>query len=454
VLEDLKSALDISGKRSVKTSGRSGNRSGNISGNRHGKTLPFAIDTETTSPHPMLADLVGISFSYQPHQAFYIPLAHVPLESRDLITIATPPESLKEQPDMAEVLALFKPLLEDPSIPKVGQNIKYDYIVLAKNGIEMQGMIFDTMIGSYLLNPSYRGHGLDQIALDLLGHRTIKYEDVAGKGKNQILFSQVDIEKATPYACEDADITLMAYEILKKRIEDSGLAELMESIEMPLVPVLARMEMHGIKVDVDKLQTLSKALGRDMELLEKDIFAIAGESFNINSSQQLGNILFEKLQLPVQKKTKKKTGYSTDIDVLTKLAEQHELPAMILRYRSLAKLKSTYTDSLQSLANPDSARIHTSFNQTITATGRLSSSEPNLQNIPIRTEEGEKSGRHSSLKRDGNWWLLTTPRLSSGYLHTVPMTGFSLRHSPMMKISIQEPLLRYSRLCRDSSQMT
>ncbi len=349
---------------------------------------PFAIDTETTSPHPMLADLVGISFSYQPHQAFYIPLGHVSPESQNLITTVKTSDSIDRQPDMKEVLALFKPLLEDPSIPKVGQNIKYDYIVLAKNGIHMKGMAFDTMIASYLLNPSLRGHGLDQIALDLLGYKTIKYEEVAGKGKNQILFSQVDIETATPYACEDADITLLAHNILKKRIKENGLTELMGNIEMPLVPVLARMEMHGIKVDTQKLQTLSKGFEQELGGIEKEIFTIAGEPFNINSSQQLGNILFEKLKLPAQKKTKKKTGYSTDIDVMTKLAEQHELPAMILRYRSLGKLKSTYTDALQQLVHPATGRIHTSFNQTITATGRLSSSNPNLQNIPIRTEEG------------------------------------------------------------------
>ncbi|MBF0232065.1 MAG: DNA polymerase I, partial [Desulfamplus sp.] len=213
---------------------------------------------------------------------------------------------------------------------------------------------------------------------------------VRSRKSKPLLFSEVSIEKATDYACEDADITLLVHDILKKKIEENDLDELMQNIEMPLVPVLARMEMSGIKVDHEKLQTLSKEFEQELEQIEKKIFAIAGEPFNINSSQQLGAILFEKLKLPVQKKTKKKTGYSTDISVLTELAQHHELPAMILRYRSLGKLKSTYTDALQELIHPETGRIHTSFNQAVTATGRLSSSDPNLQNIPIRTEEGRK----------------------------------------------------------------
>lgn len=366
----------------------------------------FAIDTETTSPHPMFADLVGISFSWEPHIAYYIPLGHVTLRSGDdELDFAphdthNPLDNTPIQPDKSAVLARFKPILEDSAILKVGQNIKYDAIVLAKQGIEMQGMHFDTMIASYLLNPSFRGHGLDQIALNLLGHKTIKYEDVTGKGKHQILFSEVDLDTATPYACEDADITLQLYGILKKRVLEEGLWELMERIEMPLVPVLARMEMNGIRVDREKLASFSKGFQLEMEGMEKKIHGLAGEPFNINSSQQLGHILFEKLKLPVQKKTKKKTGYSTDIDVLTKLAEKHELPALILRYRSLGKLKSTYTDALQQLVHPETGRIHTSFNQTVTATGRLSSSDPNLQNIPIRTEEGRRI-RETFIPREG-----------------------------------------------------
>ena len=361
----------------------------------HADPPVFAIDTETTSPHPMRADLVGISFSWEAHTAYYIPVGHVAPEGITLESAAS-----LSQPDKTAVLALFKPILEDPSILKVGQNIKYDYIVLAKQGIRMQGMYFDTMIASYLLNPSQRGHSLDQLALNLLGHKTIKYDEVTGKGKNQILFSEVAMDTATPYACEDADLTLQLYEILKARIKENELTDLMTTLEMALVPVLAQMEMTGIIVDQEKLHALSKGFQLEMERVEKDIFALAGDTFNINSSQQLGHILFEKLKLPVQKKTKKKTGYSTDIAVLTKLADHHELPALILRYRSLGKLKSTYTDALQQLVHPETGRIHTSFNQAITATGRLSSSDPNLQNIPIRTEEGKKI-RESFIPRAG-----------------------------------------------------
>ncbi len=355
----------------------------------------FAIDTETTSLNPMLAKLVGISIAFKPHHAFYIPVGHVEPDissnGEELFVEQKRGDTTKlrafVQPDKAAVLNILKPLLENPLIEKVGQNIKYDYIVLAREGIFMQGIAFDTMIASYLLNPSGRGHGLDQIALDLLGHKNITYKEVSSEVKN---FSEVDIEKAVDYACEDADITLLAHDILRKKIEENHLEKLMQTIEMPLIRVLADMEMNGIKVDKDKLITLSKRFEHELGEIEQKIFAIAGDKFNINSSQQLGHILFERLKLPVQKKTKKKTGYSTDIAVLTELANQHELPAMVLRYRSLGKLKSTYTDALLELINPETGRIHTSFNQAVTATGRLSSSDPNLQNIPIRTEEGRQ----------------------------------------------------------------
>lgn len=343
------------------------------------KSACFAVDTETTSTSAMRAELVGMSFAFEAHKAFYIPVGHTGFGNTSA-----------KQPDKKTVLDIMGPVLENPSIKKVGQNIKYDYIVLARCGVKMQGMAFDTMIASYLLNPSRRGHSLDQIALNLMGHKTIKYEEVTGKGKNQISFSEVEIEKAVNYACEDADITFQLFQILQKKIQEDGLEALMQELEMPLVPVLARMELHGIKVDKEKLASLSRGFEQELDQIQEAIFSIAGESFNINSSQQLGHILFEKLKLPVQKKTKKKTGYSTDIDVLTKLADKHELPAMILRYRSIAKLKSTYSDALRQLVHPDTGRIHTSFNQGITATGRLSSSDPNLQNIPIRSSEGKK----------------------------------------------------------------
>ncbi len=337
----------------------------------------FAVDTETTSKNPMEARLVGLSFAFEKDQGFYIPVGH---SSPGDIT----------QPSGQDVLRIFKPVLENPDVLKVGQNIKYDYMVLARFGIRLQGMTFDTMIASYLLNPSTRGHSLDAIAMNLFGHKTITYEEVTGKGRNQIGFQDVPIPKAVDYACEDADITFMAYQRLKEEIRSQGLADLMDTIEMPLIRVLAEMEMTGIQVDIHALDHLSHTFGMELGRLEQEIHRLAGEPFNINSSQQVGQILFEKLKLDTIKKTKKKTAYSTDVEVLTKLARAHELPEKLLRYRTLDKLKSTYADALQELVNPETGRIHTSFNQTITVTGRLSSSNPNLQNIPIRKEEGRK----------------------------------------------------------------
>ncbi|MBU8848844.1 MAG: DNA polymerase I, partial [Desulfobacterales bacterium] len=348
----------------------------------------FAIDTETTSKHPMKAQLVGISFSFRENQGFYIPIGH------------TFPDDL-EQPPKEEILRIFKPVLENPDIKKVGQNIKYDYIVLSKFGIVMQGISFDTMIASYLLNPSVRGHSLDGIAMSLFGYKTISYEEVTGKGKNQIGFQQVPISEAVNYASEDADITFMAYQHFKKEIKDQGFSDLMEKIEVPLITVLGNMEMEGIQVDQNVLKHLSKTFNLELKNLKKEIYSLAGEEFNINSSQQLGVILFEKLNLKVIKKTKKKTGYSTDVEVLTKLADSHELPEKLLRYRTIGKLKSTYVDALQRLINKETGRIHTSFNQTITATGRLSSSKPNLQNIPIRKKEGKKI-RKAFIPKEGH----------------------------------------------------
>ena len=340
----------------------------------------FALDTETTSKDPMKAAIVGLSFSIKPDEAFYIPCAH---DYPDV----------PEQLELRDVLKLLKPVLENPEIKKIGQNIKYDWMVLARHGINLDGVMSDTMVASYLINPSKRAHGLDQIALDFLDHKTISYKEVTGKGKKITGFREVPLERAVPYACEDADITLMAYNVLMPKISEMDLVELFQKVEMPLIPVLMKMEMTGIFVDKDKLNLLSKSFEHQLDELEKRIYSVAGEEFNIKSSQQLGKILFEKLELPVQKKTKKKTGYSTDVDVLTVLASLHELPAMILRHRTLAKLKSTYADALIDLINPETGRIHTSYNQTVTATGRLSSSDPNLQNIPVRTEEGREIRR-------------------------------------------------------------
>ncbi|MBW2612806.1 MAG: DNA polymerase I [Deltaproteobacteria bacterium] len=352
----------------------------------------ISMDTETTSVNPMLADLVGFSFAVKPDEGFYIPCCHRYLGA-------------PEQLDRRMVIDRLKPVFENPAIKKIGQNIKYDWIVLDRHGICLEGVAFDTMLASYLINPSKRAHNLDQIALDFLDHKTITYADIAGKGKKSVSFAEIPVAKATPYACEDADITLMAYRVLKPKVEKLGLAQLLEDIEMPLVPVLKRMEMRGIRVDRDKLDKLSRSFEQQLKQIEEKIYALAGERFNIKSSQQLGAILFEKLQLPVQKKTKKRTGYSTDVEVLTILADKHELPERILRHRTLAKLKSTYADALLDLIHPDTQRIHTSYNQTVTATGRLSSSGPNLQNIPIRTEEG-KEIRKCFVPKEG-WHLLS-----------------------------------------------
>ncbi len=356
------------------------------------KVSVFALDTETTSINPMTAELVGVSIALTPHEAFYIPCGH-------------------EYPDVPRQLPLscviekLKPVLEDSEIGKIGQNIKYDWTVLQRHGIQLKGVVFDTMVASYLINPSKRAHNLDQIAMDYLNHKTITYKEVVGKDKSGAGFKAVALEQATPYACEDADITLMARHVLKPKLDELGLMSLFETVEIPLIDVLRRMEMRGICVDRPQLLTLSDTFHRELQSLEMKIHREAGESFNIRSSQQLGRILFEKLHLPVQKKTRKKTGYSTDVEVLTALSDRHPVPKLVLRYRTLSKLKSTYTDALIDLVHPETGRIHTSYNQTVTATGRLSSSDPNLQNIPIRTEEGRQI--RSAFVPQKNWVLLS-----------------------------------------------
>ncbi len=325
----------------------------------------------------MRASIVGISFACRPNEAVYIPLRHTGTEAGT-------------QMDPEQTLAELKPLLEDPHLAKVGQNIKYDWIVLKRSGIELKGVIFDTMVASYLLNPTRRAHNLESIAGEYLDHIMISYKEVTRGRKGDKGFEEVLIKDAIPYACEDADITLMAYKLLNSGLQEAGLNSLFTEVEMPLVEVLVDMEMSGVCVDRACLESISKDFGRQLQQMEQRIYAVSGEEFNIKSHQQLGHILFEKLKLTVKKKTKKKTGYSTDVEVLTALSQEHELPALILQYRSLAKLKSTYTDALVSLIHPETNRVHTSYNQTVTATGRLSSSEPNLQNIPVRTEEGRK----------------------------------------------------------------
>ncbi len=341
----------------------------------------FAIDIETTSLYPMWAKPVGISLSHKPHQAFYIPIGH----------------QHAEQLPLHWVLKELRPLLEDEGVKKVGQNIKYDWIVLKQHGIGMRGILCDTMIASYLLNPTKHNHNLGEISREYLDRSVTDYKEVVG-GKG-MTFDQVDLEKARDYSCEDADVTFQLFHLLVPKLKEGGFEELFEQVEMPLAIVLAKMEMNGVKIDVDLLRDFSKEIENQLHRKMDQIYGLAGEVFNINSSQQLGKILFDKLKLPVIKKTK--TGYSTDVEVLEKLSLHHDLPLEILGYRNLTKLKSTYIDALPKLLHPETGRVHTSYNQTVTATGRLSSSDPNLQNIPIRTEEGNRI-RQAFIPENGN----------------------------------------------------
>ncbi|MEW5804982.1 MAG: DNA polymerase I, partial [bacterium] len=340
------------------------------------QTVPeFALDLETTSKDPMLAHIVGISFAFTPCLAYYIPLGHRCL-------------SCPQQLDLTWVLGRLRPILESDATKKVGQNIKYDYLVLYRYGIEVQGISFDTMVASYLLNPSRAQHNLETIALEYLNYRMLTYKEVVGTGKNEINFDQVEVPTATFYSCEDADITYQLTQILRPRVEQEGLSDLFYNIELPLVKILAHMEREGVKIDTERLSLMSHELEARLQDLTRQIYLLAGEEFNIDSPKQLGHILFDKLHLPVKKKTK--NGPSTNVDVLMELAQKYDLPLIMLDYRQLKKLKSTYADALPCLIHRQTGRIHTSFNQTVTATGRLSSSDPNLQNIPIRTELGKR----------------------------------------------------------------
>ncbi len=342
-----------------------------------------SLDTEATSLDPIRADLVGMSLAFAPGEAYYLPFAHrrpgeLELDDRRLFNL--PPLG---SPEMRPLVAM----LEDPAVAKVGQNLKYDLLVLRRAGVTLRGIAFDTMIASYVLDPGRREHGLDSLALQYLDHRTTTYEELCGKGKNEIPFAEVALDRARDYACEDADIALRLERLFAEDLERYALTDLFRRIEMPLVQVLAEMEWAGIRIDPAFFEELSRRLTRELGLIEEDIYKEAGGEFNINSTPQLRTVLFEKLELPVVRRTK--TGPSTDASVLEELAAQgHALPRLILEYRQLDKLKGTYVDALPLLVNPQTGRIHTSFNQTVAATGRLSSSDPNLQNIPIRTEIG------------------------------------------------------------------
>ena len=343
-----------------------------------------AVDTETTSLDPMLAELIGISLATAPGKACYIPLGHRE-GADDLLGGGLAPDQMGED----EVLKLLKPVLEDASILKIGQNMKYDWLVIAERGVDLRPFD-DTMLLSYVLDAGTANHGMDELSKRWLGHEPITYKSLTGSGRSQIGFDQVDIEKATAYAAEDADVTYRLWQVLKPRLAAEGLVSVYERLERPLVDVIARMEQRGIMVDRQILSRLSGELAQAAGAVEDEIYQLAGERFNIGSPKQLGEILFGKMGLPGGSKTK--TGqYSTSAQVLEDLAaEGHELPRKIVGWRQLTKLKSTYTDALPGYIHPRTKRVHTSYAMASTSTGRLASSEPNLQNIPVRTEEGRK----------------------------------------------------------------
>lgn len=374
----------------------------------------FAFDLETTSLDPRLAEIVGLSFSHRDHEAFYVPVGHVvtdpspkaheegPLFSSPVaVQDSEAPLFQANQLPRTTVLARLRPLLENPALRKVGQNIKFDMQVLATYGIALAGVWFDTMLASYCINPARQGHGLDLLAQDLLGHKMISYSEVTGGGKGQKNFSQVEIEAASRYACEDADATWLLRQRFEPVLTEMGMDNLFHTIEMPLVPILSGMEHHGVLLDSGLLAGLSEDFSKRMAELEGRIYTLAGGPFNLNSPKQMGEALFERMGLQSGKKTKGKTGLSTDNEVLTALAEEHEIARLILDYRGVAKLKSTYSDALPRLVNPRTGRVHTSYNQTVTNTGRLSSSDPNLQNIPIRSDEGRLI-RHAFIAPPGH----------------------------------------------------
>lgn len=366
----------------------------------------IAVDTETNALDPMMAELVGISFALENGKACYIPLAHIGAisaaqvdlfeETQDSETFGLLPNQLNK----AECLAQLKPILENPTIKKVGQNIKYDLTIFARNGIEMQGVVFDTMLESYTLNSTGR-HNMDALSERYLGHQTIPFEELAGKGKNQKTFDQIELTQATEYAAEDADITMKLHQVLFAELsKEPELLKLFEEIEMPLVEALSQIERNGVLIDPALLLAQSAEIAQRLTELEQEVHKVAGEAFNLASTKQLQTILFEKLGLPVLKKTPKGAP-STNEEVLEELAQMgHQVPRLLIEHRGLSKLKSTYTDKLPQMINPHTGRVHTSYHQAVTATGRLSSSDPNLQNIPIRNEQGRRI-RQAFIAREG-----------------------------------------------------
>ncbi len=355
-----------------------------------------AVDTETTGLNEMIADLVGISLCVEAGTACYIPLIHRAAATDDLFGS----DDLAEgQMPVQEALDLLKPVLEDPAILKIGQNMKYDAKIFARHGIDV-APIDDTMLLSYAMHGGLHGHGMDTLSERYLGHKPIPIKPLLGSGKSAITFDRVPVDKATEYAAEDADITLRLWQTFKPLLHRERVTTVYETLERPLVPVLAQMEMHGIKVDRDTLSRMSNAFAQKMAGLESEIHELAGENFNVGSPAQLGEILFDKMGLEGGKRGKA-GKYSTGADILEDLATEHELPRRVLDWRQLSKLKSTYTDALQTHINPDTGRVHTSYAITGASTGRLASTDPNLQNIPVRTEEGRRI-REAFVAESGN----------------------------------------------------
>ena len=346
----------------------------------------FALDTETDNLDYMAANLVGISFALENGEAAYLPLQ---------LDYLGAPKTLEK----TTALTLLKPILENPAIQKVGQNFKYDLTIFARNDIDVQGVAFDTMLESYVLNSTGR-HNMDDLAKRYLGHQTITFEEIAGKGKNQLTFNQIPLEKAAEYAAEDADVTMKLQQVLWEKLsKEPTLEKLFKEMELPLLGVLSRMERRGVLIDSDALFLQSNEIANRLSELEEQAYVLAGQPFNLASTKQLQEILFDKLGLPVIQKTPKGAP-STNEEVLEELAFSHELPKVLVEHRGLSKLKSTYTDKLPQMVNPQTRRVHTSYHQAVTATGRLSSSDPNLQNIPIRNEEGHRI-RQAFIAREG-----------------------------------------------------
>jgi DNA polymerase-1 len=378
------------------------------------KARTIAVDTETViipgSPSkvdPLRSRLVSLSIAVAPGEAYYFPLAHTDGQSHQgelLAENAAPASSVKNLPSLSsESMKPLRDLLEDESVSKTLQNAKYDLLVLRSEGITLRGISFDTMLASYVLDPGRRSHSLDMLALEFLDHKMTAYVDVCGKGKSEITFDQVPLDVARDYSCEDVDMTLRMREHFEPQLEAHKLMQLFQEVEIPLISVLADMEWNGIAIDGGKFATLKERFQREREQVQLEIYKEAGEEFNIGSNVQLREVLFTRLNLPILKKTP--TGPSTDASVLQELAEDgHRLPTLLMEYRELAKLESTYLDALPRLVNPRDGRLHTSFNQTVASTGRLSSSDPNLQNIPIRRELGRDIRR--GFIPQGGWKLL------------------------------------------------